>query len=223
MELTSRTFSARPTGLLEGTWAYLSGEGVVQGAPPEVIISPERDRYDCWAIHGSRGEVTIRLSRKIEISAVTIEHVPEYLRPMFDASTSPKDLEFWASSENSSRCMCPSFMCPLPAYRSTIALPAVPRLTSVELGSERYYKLLRVQLTSPQPGMVRFSIPDDVLRHHIVSQSIMIKILSNRGSAGQTILYRVQVHGVHLFDLNLGSHAESITDGGVVSTMDSMK
>ncbi|XP_056667919.1 SUN domain-containing protein 5 isoform X2 [Monodelphis domestica] len=58
---------------------------------PEVILEPNMTPGNCWAFSGDRGQVVIRLARKIFLTNVTIQHIPKTISLSGSLDTAPKD------------------------------------------------------------------------------------------------------------------------------------
>ncbi|XP_027717594.1 SUN domain-containing protein 2-like, partial [Vombatus ursinus] len=58
---------------------------------PRVILQPDVYPGNCWAFRGPRGFVVVRLSARIQLTAITLEHVPKALSPNSDIPSAPKD------------------------------------------------------------------------------------------------------------------------------------
>uniref|UniRef100_A0A913HCW7 SUN domain-containing protein n=1 Tax=Strongyloides stercoralis TaxID=6248 RepID=A0A913HCW7_STRER len=51
---------------------------------------------ECWCFEGSKGYLTISLSRPIHITNISYEHVPVSLIPTKEAFSAPKEIKFWS-------------------------------------------------------------------------------------------------------------------------------
>ncbi|KAF9943208.1 hypothetical protein BGZ67_004987 [Mortierella alpina] len=60
----------------------------------EKAIQPSMHAGDCWAMNGSLGQIGIRLTRSIVVTAVTIEHVDP--RMALDKGSAPREIEIWS-------------------------------------------------------------------------------------------------------------------------------
>eukprot|EP00638_Chattonella_subsalsa_P005366 CAMPEP_0117774968 /NCGR_PEP_ID=MMETSP0947-20121206/26845_1 /TAXON_ID=44440 /ORGANISM="Chattonella subsalsa, Strain CCMP2191" /LENGTH=426 /DNA_ID=CAMNT_0005601559 /DNA_START=25 /DNA_END=1304 /DNA_ORIENTATION=- len=89
--LTSPSYT--PQGALISThfWHLLGMENGV--GPPEDVITQDTSVGRCWAFSGSRGRVTIQLSRPAQVTAVSLEHVPKVVA--LDVSSAPKKFRVW--------------------------------------------------------------------------------------------------------------------------------
>ncbi|CAH8651506.1 unnamed protein product [Heterobilharzia americana] len=58
---------------------------------PRTILQPGNNPGDCWPFHGSKGQAIIRLSSPINITSVTLEHLPKELAPNGRLDSAPRD------------------------------------------------------------------------------------------------------------------------------------
>ncbi|XP_027698641.1 SUN domain-containing protein 2-like [Vombatus ursinus] len=65
---------------------------------PRVILQPDVYPGNCWAFRGPRGFVVVRLSARIQLTAITLEHVPKALSPNSDIPSAPKDFVILVST-----------------------------------------------------------------------------------------------------------------------------
>ncbi|KAI8600771.1 UNC-like C-terminal-domain-containing protein [Dissophora ornata] len=56
-------------------------------------IQPDMHMGACWAMNGTQGQIAIRLSRRVVVTEVTVEHVDP--RVAFDVRSAPKEMEVW--------------------------------------------------------------------------------------------------------------------------------
>ncbi|XP_027730375.1 SUN domain-containing protein 2-like, partial [Vombatus ursinus] len=68
---------------------------------PRVILQPDVYPGNCWAFRGPRGFVVVRLSAWIQLTAITLEHVPKALSPNSDIPSAPKDFVILGLNEDS--------------------------------------------------------------------------------------------------------------------------
>ncbi|XP_020846213.1 SUN domain-containing protein 5 [Phascolarctos cinereus] len=59
--------------------------------PPDVILEPNVTPGNCWAFSGDRGQVVIRLARRIFLTNITIQHIPKTISLSGNLDTAPKD------------------------------------------------------------------------------------------------------------------------------------
>ena len=69
-----------------------------ESTDPRMILRPGTQPGQCWAFHGSEGSVVIRLSNKISVTGVTLEHIPPLLSPDGSIASAPKDVSIYGLS-----------------------------------------------------------------------------------------------------------------------------
>ncbi|XP_031809950.1 SUN domain-containing protein 5 isoform X4 [Sarcophilus harrisii] len=69
--------------------------------PPDVILEPNVTPGNCWAFRGDRGQVVIRLARKIFLTNITIQHIPKTISLSGNLDTAPKDFVVYGISDQS--------------------------------------------------------------------------------------------------------------------------
>ncbi|XP_043260241.1 SUN domain-containing protein 1-like [Colletes gigas] len=62
---------------------------------PQSIIQTGVLPGECWAFKGSSGSVVIQLLGSVDVSGVSLEHIPETISPTGETSTAPKDFSIW--------------------------------------------------------------------------------------------------------------------------------
>ncbi|XP_036420959.1 SUN domain-containing protein 2-like [Colossoma macropomum] len=84
--------------------AYLSLFGIpllYHSESPRTVTQPELYPGKCWAFRGSEGFLVISLSYPVQITHVTLEHVPRVLSPTGNISSAPKDFAVYGmTNEN---------------------------------------------------------------------------------------------------------------------------
>ncbi|XP_030634087.1 SUN domain-containing protein 2-like [Chanos chanos] len=84
--------------------AYLSLFGLplfYLSESPRTVIQPEVHPGKCWAFRGSEGFLGISLSYPVQITHVTLEHLPKVLSPLGHIDSAPRDFAVYGmSSEN---------------------------------------------------------------------------------------------------------------------------
>ncbi|XP_063078626.1 uncharacterized protein LOC134468662 [Engraulis encrasicolus] len=65
---------------------------------PEAVIQPEVHPGKCWSFRGSYASVTIALSQSINITHVSIEHIPKGLSPTGRIDSAPQDFAVYGLS-----------------------------------------------------------------------------------------------------------------------------
>uniref|UniRef100_A0A4X2K3V5 Sad1 and UNC84 domain containing 2 n=1 Tax=Vombatus ursinus TaxID=29139 RepID=A0A4X2K3V5_VOMUR len=68
---------------------------------PRAILQPDVYPGNCWAFRGPQGFAVIRLSARIHLTAVTLEHVPKALSPISNIPSAPKDFVILGLKEES--------------------------------------------------------------------------------------------------------------------------
>ncbi|XP_048360441.1 SUN domain-containing protein 3-like isoform X2 [Sphaerodactylus townsendi] len=66
-------------------WIFCSAK------PPDIVLEPDVNPGNCWAFQGSEGQVVIKLPQKIQLLAVTVEHIPKAISPSGNVSSAMKD------------------------------------------------------------------------------------------------------------------------------------
>ncbi|XP_072506711.1 SUN domain-containing protein 2-like [Notamacropus eugenii] len=68
---------------------------------PRAILQPDVYPGNCWAFRGPQGFAVVRLSARIHLTAVTLEHVPKALSPISNIPSAPKDFVILGLNEDS--------------------------------------------------------------------------------------------------------------------------
>ncbi|KAL7833995.1 hypothetical protein AOLI_G00289550 [Acnodon oligacanthus] len=66
---------------------------------PRTVTQPELYPGKCWAFRGSEGFLVISLSYPVQITHVTLEHVPRVLSPTGNISSAPKDFAVYGMTD----------------------------------------------------------------------------------------------------------------------------
>uniref|UniRef100_A0AAR2JBU2 SUN domain-containing protein n=1 Tax=Pygocentrus nattereri TaxID=42514 RepID=A0AAR2JBU2_PYGNA len=66
---------------------------------PRTVTQPELYPGKCWAFRGSEGFLLISLSYPVQITHVTLEHVPRVLSPTGNISSAPKDFAVYGMTK----------------------------------------------------------------------------------------------------------------------------
>ncbi|XP_036608906.1 SUN domain-containing protein 5 [Trichosurus vulpecula] len=69
--------------------------------PPDVILEPNVTPGNCWAFSGDRGQVVIRLARRIFLTNITIQHIPKTISLSGNLDTAPKDFVVYGINDDS--------------------------------------------------------------------------------------------------------------------------
>ncbi|XP_075891249.1 uncharacterized protein LOC142894027 isoform X2 [Nelusetta ayraudi] len=62
---------------------------------PRAVIQPDVHPGNCWAFKGSNGFLVIRLSMRIVVTAVSLEHIPKALAPSGTLLSAPRDFSVY--------------------------------------------------------------------------------------------------------------------------------
>ncbi|KAI4874935.1 hypothetical protein NFI96_025553 [Prochilodus magdalenae] len=66
---------------------------------PRTVTQPELYPGKCWAFRGSEGFLVISLSYPVQVTHVTMEHVPRALSPTGNISSAPKDFSVYGMTD----------------------------------------------------------------------------------------------------------------------------
>ncbi|KAF9935338.1 hypothetical protein FBU30_003128 [Linnemannia zychae] len=176
---------------------------------------------DCWPMLGNYGQISIWLTRRIIVTAVTIEHVD--VRLSLDLKSAPREMEIWRLAAPIESIFQKSSSWSWPhsrpvrddTYKKHDAMKDKKSSilgTWYKQGSPTFGASLLTTITyqrqhqwnmSDDPteetetidieAAQLFSIPP--LRQNVPSYGVMIRILSNWGHPDFTCLYRIHVHG----------------------------
>ncbi|ORX94979.1 hypothetical protein K493DRAFT_220191 [Basidiobolus meristosporus CBS 931.73] len=92
-KLTSPSYLPQ-TGSFLGKLAQVFGINTRKnGNPPAIAMDPDTHLGRCWAFPGSQGQLTIQLSRTINATDFTIEHVDQQVA--IDLRSAPKNIEVY--------------------------------------------------------------------------------------------------------------------------------
>lgn len=62
---------------------------------PRDAITPGMHPGECWAFRGSQGHLVIKLSQRIRVTAVSVEHIAHSLVSSGHTSSAPRDFQIW--------------------------------------------------------------------------------------------------------------------------------
>lgn len=97
--ITSPPLELRPPGLLKRALSLVTGgTGTIRGRPPVTALHPDLSVGSCWAFAGPTAQLGVRLSRKVVVSDITIEHAAREVA--YDVSSAPSDFEVWGVVES---------------------------------------------------------------------------------------------------------------------------
>lgn len=122
----------------------------------------------CWPMDGSRGTLTIKLSRSIQVRNVSVYHVPPRLSLKGDVSSAPREIDVYALKD----------------AKSESDNSVKQKIEYVHLGGFTYLPSDR----TPQQTFSLFESSEQVNR-------VQFRIKNNYGNEGYTCIYRVMVHG----------------------------
>ncbi|KAM4651574.1 SUN domain-containing protein 2 [Discoglossus pictus] len=74
-----------------------------QSQSPRVILQPDTNPGNCWAFRGSQGYAVVRLSSRIRVTAVTLDHIPRSLSPKDTISSAPQNFSVYGLEEESQK------------------------------------------------------------------------------------------------------------------------
>ncbi|KAH0628368.1 hypothetical protein JD844_009438 [Phrynosoma platyrhinos] len=128
---------------------------------------------NCWAFHGSQGQVVIKLPEKIQPTAVTVQHISRTVAPLKEVTSAMKDFSVYGiDNETDEETLLGTFMYDIEKETiQTFQLQA-----SVSFGL--FPPLSPFQNEAAKPFLY-----------------IKFKVQSNWGNIKFTCIYRVRVHG----------------------------
>ncbi|PLW27235.1 hypothetical protein PCASD_14220 [Puccinia coronata f. sp. avenae] len=95
--LTSPTWSYHRQ-IRQSNFPFSKKTQKIFGSPPLTILVSDLSLGTCWPFHGTTGQITIQLSRIIQVKGITIGHVSRSLA--YDIRTAPKNFELWGVDDN---------------------------------------------------------------------------------------------------------------------------
>ncbi|XP_078006134.1 SUN domain-containing protein 2-like [Phascolarctos cinereus] len=108
LESSGASIVSRRSSQTYGMRTEWSGHFTLFGIPlwryfqsPRLILQPDVYPGNCWAFRGHQGFVVVRLSARIQLTAITLEHVPKALSPTADIPSAPKDFVILGLNEDS--------------------------------------------------------------------------------------------------------------------------
>ncbi|KAF9175167.1 hypothetical protein BGX21_007496 [Mortierella sp. AD011] len=163
--------------------------------PAEKAIEPGLHAGECWAMDGQKGQLAIRLARKIIVTGITIEHADPSI--VLDMDSAAKEVDIWSlrgSEDAAPASGSPAHVSisqnndvvePTTEEAQDSPWPGAVFLTTVEY-------LAKADDTKPKARQT-FSIP--LSKQTSPSVGVVLQIKSNWGHPNYTCLYRVRVHG----------------------------
>ncbi len=187
---TSASYMHRPAALLPRTLSKLLGNiGSSYSRPPAVAIHPDNAVGMCWAFHGSKGQLAVKLSDAILLTDIAIEHVPR--ENAHDPTTAPKTVEIWARVADGEA---------FEVFEETAAASFIGD-ASVHQASTRpgdgFAHLMTVSYNvfSDDGAIQTFSIPLPVRLLNVPVDEVVYRFVSNWGNQEYTCVYRVRALG----------------------------
>ncbi|NXA83320.1 SUN5 protein, partial [Thryothorus ludovicianus] len=125
---------------------------------------------NCWAFKGDQGQVVIRLSARVYLTAITVQHIPKDASPSGTIISAPKDIA---------------------VFVSVLGTPG----GDLALGGDREEETLLGMLTYnvEKDPIQTFPLKNMLLPRAFSHVKLLVK--SNWGNPWYTCIYRVKVHG----------------------------
>lgn len=185
--LTSSTYLHRPTAIVPRIFSRVFfNVGSSWSHPPAVAIHPSNAVGMCWAFPGNRGQLSVKLSHRIVLTDVAVEHVhPDIAH---DASTAPKDIEIWAYVGEDAHIEAS----PIPFSQATAGnhvLREAPAAGFVHIMDVVY------NVFNGEQAVQTFAVPTAFRKLNVSVNQVVYRIKSNWGNNDFTCLYRVRAIG----------------------------
>jgi hypothetical protein len=74
-------------------WSSVLSPQAAKGLPPTVLLSPDNSVGNCWAFNGPEGHVTIKLSHRIVVTAVSVDHISPLIA--MHPESAPRYFKVW--------------------------------------------------------------------------------------------------------------------------------
>lgn len=189
--ITSPPLELRPNGLFKRALSLVSGgTGTIRGRPPVTALHPDLTVGSCWAFAGPTAQLGVRLSRKVVVSDVTIEHAARDVA--YDVSTAPSDFEVWGivESEDDARRLAQA------RKGGALAGPSGGEQLS-SIPPSKHHMLLVTGTYDPNAShhIQSFPVFGPAASLDIPVSMVMLRILGTNGG-GNGCLYRFRVGGV---------------------------
>lgn len=184
--LTSPTYYHSPKSFVKRLGSYLfGGAGSTWGHQPAMALFQDTNVGMCWAFPGSQGGLGIRLSEKVLITDVSVEHVHREISK--NIGSAPRQWSLYALiSDDAARSQIESINDGLYDYIPPANLP-------------RGYTLLikgEYDINNDEDKTIQtVPVPAAIRRLNIPVEQVIFTVGSNWGNADYTCLYRVRVHG----------------------------
>ncbi|ORX43001.1 hypothetical protein BCR36DRAFT_361733 [Piromyces finnis] len=171
-KLTSETYQLQPEGFV-GALSKLLGVAIKPGRPPTEAIQPTVHAGECWGMKGSSGVLTLKLSKSIIPTQITLEHLSKEIS--FSISSAPRFIEIYAIHD-------------IKAFSANYIAHSLDLV-----GSDKPYTTLigKIEYDPAKKSLQTFDV--DLLSDPI--QYIQFQFLENWGHSDYTCIYRVRVHG----------------------------
>ncbi|ORY27192.1 UNC-like C-terminal-domain-containing protein [Naematelia encephala] len=158
------------------------GKKLIEGNSPARALDPDNTVGRCWPFRGDQGQLGVLLSRRIVVTAVTVEHAARELA--HDVSTAPRNVEVWGLVEGEEN-----------QQKAAEYLAQHPQPESSMLPSKDYL-LLGTYTYDPESRspVQTFPVEPEISDLGLNMGIVVFKVLNNWGG-DFTCLYRVRVHG----------------------------
>ncbi|KAK9693761.1 hypothetical protein K7432_013745 [Basidiobolus ranarum] len=165
-ELTSPSYLPQSGSTFDKFAQILGMNTLKYGNPPAMAMYPDTHLGKCWAFSGTQGQLTIQLSRTINATDFTIEHVDQQVA--IDLRSAPKELEVYGLVANSG--------------------------DEDEPKNFEEFLLARYEYDTAQNRIQTFSV-DPHQKVYKPVKYVQLRVLSNHGHPDFTCIYRFRVHG----------------------------
>lgn len=154
----------------------------------------------CWPFEGSTGHLGIRLTRRILLTDVTIDHVADGL--VLDRRSAPRQMSLWGLVD------APDDMDKVQVWEETGGIfgarkhyaadpgdiPEEIRVVFRDTGKWVQLASLRYDIASPS-AIQTFPVDNDVRDLGVAFQTVVLVVNDNWGHPDFTCIYKVRVHG----------------------------
>ncbi|TFK70724.1 hypothetical protein BDN72DRAFT_765971, partial [Pluteus cervinus] len=196
--LESRFFHHSRGGLACQDFAYrFAGAQILEDlttpTPPElnapyVALDDDLRVGRCWRVPQISGQLGIRLSHRIKITHLSVDHIPQEL--VLDRMHAPRDIILWGVIDSPSP--------PLPQHEADPIWDAMPRRGPLLNRGLMVVPLVAIQYNITTTEFVQtFNVSHSIFANHTFS-TVIIEVLNNWG-ADWTCVYRIRIHGEAVF------------------------
>lgn len=185
--ITSPPLEIKPPSLFKRSLNLMTGgSGTIRGRPAVTALHPDLTVGSCWAFSGPTAQLGVRLSRRVIVSDVTIEHAAKEVA--YDVSTAPSDFEVWGVVESDEDAQ------KLARARSA-GSDQEGQLSSIP--PSKHHMLLATGTYNPDaPHHIQtFPVFGPAASLDIPVSMVMLRVLGTQGG-GSGCLYRFRVGGV---------------------------